>query len=220
MTGGNVARVVRGIKQDWMGRDHDTYEGEGIVKCKPKAQACVISLFLCIFLFNLKIYFLQTGVTTLSEANMTSTMQSIITPTIPTSAPFVFKSHPRLMLSDTVKTTMTDRQSYRLKTAELSQGSSSDEVDGSTRFCSVKGCKAVIPGNQIFILFSYYLMLINENQASDEYKMCPTCRTRYRTYGNTKRVKWKAERDAFDQDVTLIVAASSVGVLCIIYQFV
>ena len=54
---------------------------------------------------------------------MTSTMQSIITPTIPTSAPFVFKSHPRLMLSDTVKTTMTDRQSYRLKTAELSQGS-------------------------------------------------------------------------------------------------
>ena len=58
MTGGNVARVVRGIKQDWMGRDHDTYEGEGIVKCKPKAQACVISLFLCIFLFNLKIYFL------------------------------------------------------------------------------------------------------------------------------------------------------------------
>jgi hypothetical protein len=32
MTGGNVIRVVRGIKQDWMGRDHDT--GGGIVKCK------------------------------------------------------------------------------------------------------------------------------------------------------------------------------------------
>jgi len=35
MTGGNVIRVVRGIKQDWMGRDHDTgYSGGGIVKCK------------------------------------------------------------------------------------------------------------------------------------------------------------------------------------------
>jgi len=33
MTGGNVTRVVRGIKQDWMGRDHDD-EGGGIVKCK------------------------------------------------------------------------------------------------------------------------------------------------------------------------------------------
>ena len=56
-----------------------------------------------------------------------------------------------------------------------------------------------------------------KNLVSYEYKMCPTCRTRYRTYGTTKRAKWKAERDAFDQDVTLIVAASSVGVLCIIY---
>ena len=35
MTGGNVTRVVRGIKQDWMGRDHDTrHMGGDIVKCK------------------------------------------------------------------------------------------------------------------------------------------------------------------------------------------
>jgi hypothetical protein len=35
MTGGNLSRVVRGIKQDWMGRDHVTqYRGGGIVKCK------------------------------------------------------------------------------------------------------------------------------------------------------------------------------------------
>ena len=35
MSGGNVTRVVRGIKQHWMGRDHDTrYRGGGIVKCK------------------------------------------------------------------------------------------------------------------------------------------------------------------------------------------
>jgi len=35
MTGGNMTRVVRGIKQHWMGRDHDARRlGEGIVKCK------------------------------------------------------------------------------------------------------------------------------------------------------------------------------------------
>ena len=32
MIGGNVTRIVRGIKQDWMGRDHNTVGG--IVKCK------------------------------------------------------------------------------------------------------------------------------------------------------------------------------------------
>ena len=32
MIGGNVTRVVRGIKQGWMGRDHNTVGG--IVKCK------------------------------------------------------------------------------------------------------------------------------------------------------------------------------------------
>ena len=34
-TGGNVTRVVRGIKQHWMGRDHNTRRrGGSIVKCK------------------------------------------------------------------------------------------------------------------------------------------------------------------------------------------
>ena len=33
MTGGNLTRVVRGIKQDWMGRDYGNL-GMGIVKCK------------------------------------------------------------------------------------------------------------------------------------------------------------------------------------------
>ncbi|KAJ2925011.1 hypothetical protein H1R20_g12071, partial [Candolleomyces eurysporus] len=54
--------------------------------------------------------------------------------------------------------------------------------DGSPRYCSVKGCKAVIPG-------------------SYEYKMCPPCRTRYRGYGITKRKKWKAERQAFEHEM-------------------
>jgi hypothetical protein len=43
------------------------------------------------------------------------------------------------------------------------------------RFCSVKGCKATIPGDYFF-------------------KMCEPCRDRYRVYGTTKRAKWKNER--------------------------
>ena len=31
--------------------------------------------------------------------------------------------------------------------------------------------------------------------------MCPPCRTRHRTYGTTKRAKWKAEREAFDREM-------------------
>lgn len=42
------------------------------------------------------------------------------------------------------------------------------------RFCSVKGCKATIPGDYFF-------------------KMCEPCRDRYRAYGTTKRAKWKNE---------------------------
>ena len=33
MTDGNVTRVVRGIKQDWMGRNHEAHSGS-IVNCK------------------------------------------------------------------------------------------------------------------------------------------------------------------------------------------
>ncbi|KAK0473753.1 hypothetical protein IW261DRAFT_1503266 [Armillaria novae-zelandiae] len=50
------------------------------------------------------------------------------------------------------------------------------------RFCSVKGCKTIIAG-------------------SYAYKMCEPCRNRYRSYGITKRAKWKAERAAFEQEL-------------------
>lgn len=45
------------------------------------------------------------------------------------------------------------------------------------RYCSVKGCKAIVPGNSFF-------------------RMCEPCRDRYRTYGTTKRAKWRREKDA------------------------
>ena len=67
------------------------------------------------------------------------------------------------------KSPMRDQQmGASSETLELSQGRSSDEVDGSARCCSANGCKAVIPGKQYFILFSCYHMLIY--LASCEYR--------------------------------------------------
>ncbi|KAJ7116825.1 hypothetical protein C8R43DRAFT_1038242 [Mycena crocata] len=58
-------------------------------------------------------------------------------------------------------------------------------VNERPRFCSVKGCKAII----------------QESMEDYPYKMCQPCRTRYRLYGITKRAKWKAEREAYDREV-------------------
>jgi hypothetical protein len=65
-----------------------------------------------------------------------------------------------------------------------------------------KAARLLFQVNKILSLFSCYRMLIS--LASYEYKMCPPCRTRYRTYGNTKRAKWKAERDAFDREMATL----------------
>ncbi|KAF7797055.1 hypothetical protein EIP86_008247 [Pleurotus ostreatoroseus] len=52
------------------------------------------------------------------------------------------------------------------------------QMEGSLppRYCSIKGCKTVIPGDSFF-------------------KMCEPCRDRYRNYGTTKRKKWKKEKE-------------------------
>ncbi|KII84619.1 hypothetical protein PLICRDRAFT_57585 [Plicaturopsis crispa FD-325 SS-3] len=50
------------------------------------------------------------------------------------------------------------------------------------RFCSVKGCKTIMPGDYFF-------------------KMCEPCRDRYRAYGITKRAKWKRERVETDAEL-------------------
>jgi hypothetical protein len=51
-----------------------------------------------------------------------------------------------------------------------------------SRYCSVKGCKAMISGDYFF-------------------KMCEPCRDRYRGYGITKRAKWRAERVAANAEL-------------------
>ncbi|KAJ7103158.1 hypothetical protein B0H15DRAFT_1016974 [Mycena belliarum] len=53
------------------------------------------------------------------------------------------------------------------------------------RYCSVKGCKAII------------LETIEEYA----FKMCRNCRDKYRNYGITKRAKWKAERETYDKEL-------------------
>ncbi|KIY44908.1 hypothetical protein FISHEDRAFT_61586 [Fistulina hepatica ATCC 64428] len=51
--------------------------------------------------------------------------------------------------------------------------------------CSVKGCKNLLPDTYTF-------------------KMCALCRDRYRSYGVTKRAKWKSERDTFERELTAL----------------
>lgn len=78
--------------------------------------------------------------------------------------------------------TPANQESTPLATTDPSTPTQSSGDGLPARFCSVKGCKAVIPG-------------------SYEFKMCPSCRTRYRGYGITKRRKWKAEREAFSVEL-------------------
>lgn len=72
-------------------------------------------------------------------------------------------------------------------TPASSDAAPQDSNEGPTRLCSVKGCKSALP-------------------PSYEFKMCPPCRTRYRSYGNTKRAKWKTEREAFDREMAALRA--------------
>lgn len=53
---------------------------------------------------------------------------------------------------------------------------------GHSRYCSVKGCRNVIGGDYLF-------------------KMCVSCRNRYRGYGMTKRSKSKRGREVAAQEL-------------------
>lgn len=44
------------------------------------------------------------------------------------------------------------------------------------RYCSIKGCRTLVSGSSFF-------------------KMCEPCRDRYRSYGTTKRAKWRREKE-------------------------
>ncbi|KAI5887837.1 uncharacterized protein SCHCODRAFT_02553159 [Schizophyllum commune H4-8] len=56
------------------------------------------------------------------------------------------------------------------------------------RFCSVKGCKNILPGDY-------------------EFKMCVPCRDKYKKYGETKRAKWKSEREQLERELAALRAA-------------
>ncbi|VDC07400.1 unnamed protein product [Peniophora sp. CBMAI 1063] len=65
-----------------------------------------------------------------------------------------------------------ERQSPPPDTGEASTSNSAP-----TRYCSIKGCRQVLP-------------------AEHSYKMCQSCRDRYREYGNVKREKWRKNKEA------------------------
>ncbi|KAI0072086.1 hypothetical protein K474DRAFT_1668233 [Panus rudis PR-1116 ss-1] len=69
---------------------------------------------------------------------------------------------------------------HRGETSMNDVSAEASDIGGASlpsRFCSIKGCKAVIPGDSFF-------------------KMCEPCRDRYRHYGTTKRAKWRREKQA------------------------
>lgn len=77
-------------------------------------------------------------------------------------------------------------------TARLSEDSTSPSAPADPaaglRFCSVKGCKNVLPGDY-------------------EFKMCSHCREKYKKYGVTKRAKWKLERELLERELATLRVA-------------
>jgi hypothetical protein len=65
--------------------------------------------------------------------------------------------------------------------------STTTRSSGQSRYCSVKGCRNVIGGDYLF-------------------KMCVSCRNRYRGYGMTKRSKSKRGREVAAQELQRVRA--------------
>ena len=93
----------------------------------------------------------------------------------PPPAPGAPEIHP--VLAEVLKAVPNFNLSTRI-TSGPTVSAPASSVDGPLppRFCSIKGCKTLIPGNSFF-------------------KMCEPCRDRYRSYGTTKRAKWKREKE-------------------------
>jgi hypothetical protein len=73
--------------------------------------------------------------------------------------------------------------------------------DSRPRFCTVKGCKAIIVESTGTFFTIQYCTFFTEFIEVYPYKMCQPCRSRYRNYGITKRAKWKTEREAFHREL-------------------
>ncbi|KJA17422.1 hypothetical protein HYPSUDRAFT_1022244 [Hypholoma sublateritium FD-334 SS-4] len=90
---------------------------------------------------------------------------------------------------DTVEPSLlSDPPSQGQPSSVVDEGHATQGTPQDPRFCSVKGCKTIIPETY-------------------DFKMCPPCRERYRIYGNTKRAKWKYERDAFQREMKALRVA-------------
>ncbi|KAL1752004.1 hypothetical protein FB107DRAFT_293508 [Schizophyllum commune] len=89
----------------------------------------------------------------------------------------------------------------------LNTASSSSAV--IPRFCSVKGCKNILPGGPLS--FSHSRLVTHHPLtplAGDyDFKMCVPCRDKYKKYGETKRAKWKSEREQLEKELAALRAA-------------
>ncbi|KAJ7269343.1 hypothetical protein B0H12DRAFT_33564 [Mycena haematopus] len=96
-------------------------------------------------------------------------------------------------VSDSTNTTVSTSGAETFSAPTTTGGPIPPNSEGQTsdvrpRFCSVKGCKAIIV----------------ESIEVYPYKMCQPCRNRYRNYGITKRAKWKSEREAFLRELEVL----------------
>ncbi|RPD65645.1 hypothetical protein L227DRAFT_607121 [Lentinus tigrinus ALCF2SS1-6] len=95
----------------------------------------------------------------------------------PPTAPEI---HP--ILAEVLKAVPNFNLSTRVTSGPTVDTPGSSEGPLPPRFCSIKGCKTLIAGNSFF-------------------KMCEPCRDRYRSYGTTKRAKWRREKEAAVQEL-------------------
>ena len=105
-----------------------------------------------------------------SPRQSTSSASRLSDPPPPTQGPEI---HP--VLAEVLKTIPNIDAPPRFTSGPTVSVTASPEGPLPPRFCSIKGCKTLIPGNSFF-------------------KMCEPCRDRYRNYGTKKRAKWKHEK--------------------------
>ncbi|KAL1725847.1 hypothetical protein EV714DRAFT_287650 [Schizophyllum commune] len=97
----------------------------------------------------------------------------------------------------------------------LNTASSSSAV--IPRFCSVKGCKNILPGEHPLpstpariarTSLALAPLVTRRSPPRDyEFKMCVPCRDKYKKYGETKRAKWKSEREQLERELAALRAA-------------
>ena len=78
--------------------------------------------------------------------------------------------------SPVAESTFSSKPKAGISVEVLSEAATQQDGPLPPRFCSIKGCKAVLSGSTF-------------------YRMCEPCRNKYRNYGTKKRRKWKDDKE-------------------------